>query len=351
MRPASIRRSSGPSSSASIIKQVLVDGFFHGDPHPGNILADPTSKRIIFLDLGLVGQLNAQQRVDLLGLIYSIKEVDIQGIGDGLIALGTPMRSFDEPGFRSDIDRLARQYLIYGKASSLGGALSAFLGAVFDNGLRLDSQLTLAMKAVIQAEETARALSFDIDLGEAAVTEARAALLEQFTPENIQKQVQGSAVRIGKELARRVPSLEGAALSWLDQFNKGKFVVEVDTKGLERSISSVSAHRSPGDGRDHRGRAADRDRDRHGGPAPAVADRVPGGRLHRDDRLRGDPHRQLRGPVPAVLRASPTTIAEGGPDDQRPSPGRGLSFAGERLGDRDGYCDIGVLRRARRARP
>ena len=224
----------------AIIKQVLVDGFFHGDPHPGNILADPTSKQIIFLDLGLVGQLNGQQRVDLLGLIYSIKQVDIQGIGDGLMALGKPTRSFDEAGFRDDIDRLARQYLIYGKATSLGSALSAFLGAVFDNGLRLDSELTLAMKAVIQAEETARALSFDIDLGEAAVTEARAALLEQFTPERIQKQVQESAVRIGKELARRVPSLEGATLKWLDQYNKGKFVVEIDTTGLEKSISSVS---------------------------------------------------------------------------------------------------------------
>ena len=128
-------------------------------------------------------------------------------------------------------------------------ALSAFLGAVFDNGLRLDSQLTLAIKAVIQAEETARALSFDIDLGEAAVTEARAALLESFTPEKIQKQVQGSALRIGKELARKVPSLEGAALSWIDQFNKGKFVVEVDTKGLEtldleRVATSAARRRS-----------------------------------------------------------------------------------------------------------
>jgi ubiquinone biosynthesis protein len=224
----------------SIIKQVLIDGFFHGDPHPGNILADPESKQLIFLDLGLVGQLSAQQRIDLLGLIYSIKDVDIPGIGDGLLALGKPTRQFDEAGYRGDIDRLARQYLIYGKADSLGNALGAFLGAVFDNGLRLDSQLTLAIKAVIQSEETARALSFDIDLGEAAVTEARAALLESFTPEKIQKQVQGSAVRIGKELARRVPNLENAALSWLDQFNKGKFVVEVDTKGLEKSIASVS---------------------------------------------------------------------------------------------------------------
>jgi ubiquinone biosynthesis protein len=224
----------------SIIKQVLVDGFFHGDPHPGNILADPISKQLIFLDLGLVGQLSAQQRVDLLGLIYAIKQVDIPGIGDGLLALGTRSPSFNEAGFRDDIDRLARQYLLYGKATSLGAALGAFLGAVFDNGLRINSELTLAMKAVIQAEETARALSFDIDLGDAAVTEARAALLESFTPEKIQKQLEGSAVRIGKELARRVPSFEGAALSWLDQFNKGKFVVEVDTKGLERSIASVS---------------------------------------------------------------------------------------------------------------
>jgi len=224
----------------AIIKQVLVDGFFHGDPHPGNILADPKSRQIIFLDLGLVGQLTSQQRVDLLGLIYAIKQVDIPGIADGLMALGKPTSTFDEAGFRSDIDRLARQYLVYGKATSLGSALGSFLGAVFDNGLVLDSQLTLAMKAVIQAEETARALSFDIDLGEAAVTEARAALLETFTPEKIREQVEASAVRIGKELARRVPSLEAATLSWLDQYNKGKFVVEVDTKGLERSIKSVS---------------------------------------------------------------------------------------------------------------
>jgi ubiquinone biosynthesis protein len=224
----------------SIIKQVLIDGFFHGDPHPGNVLADPASKRLIFLDLGLVGQLDSQQRVDLLGLIYAVKEVDIQGIADGLLALGKPSRGFDEAGYRSDIDRLARQYLVYGKATSLGSALGAFLGAVFNNGLLLDTQLTLAIKAVIQAEETAKALSYDVDLGEAAVTEARAALLGSITPENIQKQLQGTAIHLGKEMARRVPSLEGAAFKWLDMFNQGRITVEVDTSDLGRSIGQVS---------------------------------------------------------------------------------------------------------------
>ena len=104
----------------AIIKQVLIDGFFHGDPHPGNVFADPVADQIVFLDLGLVGQLDRQQRLDLLGLIYAINGRDIPGIADGLIALGKPSRGFDEVRFRSDIDRLARQYLIYGKADDPG---------------------------------------------------------------------------------------------------------------------------------------------------------------------------------------------------------------------------------------
>jgi ubiquinone biosynthesis protein len=224
----------------AVIKQVLIDGFFHGDPHPGNLLADPEQKRLVFLDLGLVGQLSSQQRVDLLGLIYAVSEVDIPSIADGLIALGKPTPQFDEALFRSDIDRLARQYLVYGRASSFGGALTSFMGAVFNDGLRLDSSLTLAIKATIQAEETARALSPRIDLAAAAMTEARAALLESLDPERVQKQITSTAVRISKELARRAPSLEGAAFKWIDQFNRGKIVVEVDTSQLTRSIDKVS---------------------------------------------------------------------------------------------------------------
>ena len=141
------------------IKQILIDGFFHGDPHPGNLLADPVDKRLFFIDMGLVGQLNSTQRVNLLGLIYALKDIDIPAIADGFIALGTPGPQFDEVQFRSDVDRLARQYLIYGGVTSVGGAISGFMGAVYNNGLRLDSSLTLAIKATVQAEETATALS------------------------------------------------------------------------------------------------------------------------------------------------------------------------------------------------
>ena len=63
----------GATFIQAVIKQVLIDGFFHGDPHPGNLMAEPATKRLVFLDIGLVGQLDATQRVDLLGLIYAVK--------------------------------------------------------------------------------------------------------------------------------------------------------------------------------------------------------------------------------------------------------------------------------------
>jgi ubiquinone biosynthesis protein len=229
----------GATFMRAIIKQVMIDGFFHGDPHPGNVLVDPATGKIVFLDLGLVGQLNPEQRLDLLGLVYALKEVDISGIADSLIALGVPTKTFDEEAFRSTVDRLARQYLVYGEADSIGGALGGFLGAAFEHGLRLDSQLTLAVKAVVQAEETAVRLSYDLDLGQAAVEEAQAALLASLEPDAVMKQIQGRAIRIGKELARRAPTLDTALLKWLDVVNQGKLVVQVDTSDLDRSIGKV----------------------------------------------------------------------------------------------------------------
>jgi ubiquinone biosynthesis protein len=223
----------------SVIKQILIDGFFHGDPHPGNLMAEPATKRLVFLDLGLMGQLKGTQRLDLLGLIYALKQIDIGGIADGLMALGKPTPEFDEEQFRTDVDRLARQYLVYGGVTSIGEALSGFMGAVFDNGLRLDSSLTLAIKAIIQSEETARALAPDVDLAAEATREAQAALLESLEPDRVAKQVSNTAARIGKELARRTPTIEAGLLKWLDLVGDGKIKIELDTSDLSRSIDQV----------------------------------------------------------------------------------------------------------------
>jgi ubiquinone biosynthesis protein len=223
-----------------LVKQVLVDGFFHGDPHPGNVLVDPQTGQIIFLDFGLVGELRTDQRMTLIQLLFALRSKDSAGIADALIGLGETPADWDERRFRNDVDRVVRQYMVYGEVSSLGQGISAVLGAVFDNGLRLDNDLTLAIKAVVQAEETATILSYDLDLAATAFEEAKDAVLARLTPDTAEKVAAGQALRVGQELLRRLPTLESAAWSWLDQFGKGKLVVEVDTKDLNAQIAKVS---------------------------------------------------------------------------------------------------------------
>ena len=66
------------------------------------------------------------------------------------------------------------------------------------------------------------------------------ALLESLDPDKVAKHLQGTAVRVAKELGRRAPTLESSLLKWLDILQQGKIVVEVDTSQLSSSIDKVS---------------------------------------------------------------------------------------------------------------
>ena len=157
----------------ALIKQVLIDGFFHGDPHPGNLFVVPETGRIVFIDCGLVGQLDSQQRTDLLDLIYSLKVHDFDSVATVVIRLSTRSRAFDEADFRIELDRKLRQFLVYGDHPDVSTGLSSMLSTVYSSGLRLDPNLTMAIKAIIQASETAAIIAPHIDIADAAVVEAR----------------------------------------------------------------------------------------------------------------------------------------------------------------------------------
>ena len=115
------------------------------------------------------------------------------------------------------------------------------LSTVYNSGLRLDPNLTMAIKAIIQATETAAIIAPHIDIADAAVVEAREALMAQLTPDGIRATAETKALQVGKELVRRAPTLEAAAWSWLDQFGRGKLVVEVDTTDLGNQFEKLNS--------------------------------------------------------------------------------------------------------------
>jgi ubiquinone biosynthesis protein len=58
------------------IKMILVDGFFHADPHPGNVLVDLDTGALTFIDTGMAGELGLRQRLHLVGLLYTSTKND-----------------------------------------------------------------------------------------------------------------------------------------------------------------------------------------------------------------------------------------------------------------------------------
>jgi len=229
-----------------MIRQIIFDGYFHGDAHPGNILVSLKTGKIIFLDLGMMGMLNQQQRINLADLIWVLNGLDAYEISETLLRLCTPFHDVHVAQFREDIDRTVVRYMRYPDEA---GSLSAVLNAVFDvlanNGLRLGSELTMALKTLIQAEAIVHTLDYWLDITREAFSFIQGFLAEQFNIETVKATVQIQLMRSTKELVRRIPDLQQATMQWINQYEKGKIEVEVNTDDLNQrlDIFNVAAQR------------------------------------------------------------------------------------------------------------
>src|SRR5437588_7317984 len=90
------------------LNQILVEGFFHADPHPGNVFITP-DYRIALLDLGMVGRIMPRLQEDLLQLLLAISEGRGDEAAETAIKIGNPRRDFDQTEFRRRISDIVAQ--------------------------------------------------------------------------------------------------------------------------------------------------------------------------------------------------------------------------------------------------
>jgi ubiquinone biosynthesis protein len=231
----------------AIMKQVLVDGFFHGDPHPGNLMINLDNGVIQFLDLGMVGEIDLQQRLSLGDLLFSLQNQDSDGMASALLGVSVPFRpDADEAAFKHDINHVVTRYMIYADVgSSLSEVLSAVMKCLADNGFRLNPNMTLAIKVIVQVEEVMRTLNPEESMIFGAIEEAQVVVKQEITFEKIGDLAKKEASNFVREAVKRLPELQGASLKWLDNYQKGRFEVTVDTSQLGPQIDrfNVSVER------------------------------------------------------------------------------------------------------------
>ena len=147
------REALGRAALQAIVKQLLIDGFFHEDPHPGNILVNLETGVLTFIDTGMVGELNIQQRMNLIQLLIAVSQSDVSAMGQILRNLSTPfVDHVNDNAFYKDFERRIGRYAYGGVGISFGQSVSVSFDLLREHGLRLDPSLTLAIKALMQAE-------------------------------------------------------------------------------------------------------------------------------------------------------------------------------------------------------
>lgn len=225
----------------AMIKQLLIDGFFHADPHPGNILVNLETGHVCFLDMGMMGEVDLSKRLNLINLLMVARQHDPAGMARAVRTLSVPFRKHVDDGrFFKDFERSNARFLEKGAEISFGDMMASTFNVLSVHGLRLDSDLTLALKAMMQAEAIYNALYPQggglIDQGFEITKEI---VMQEATADNIMGAITRQGSVLLQDALRQLPSLQGATLNWLSMYRRGRIEVRVDTSDLSKQVKSL----------------------------------------------------------------------------------------------------------------
>jgi predicted unusual protein kinase regulating ubiquinone biosynthesis (AarF/ABC1/UbiB family)/nucleotide-binding universal stress UspA family protein len=150
----------------SFYKQIMVDGFFHADPHPGNLMWQPDEDRLYFLDLGMVGEVSAEMREQMMLLLMAFWQEDVGFLTDiSLMLSGAIDRTdLDVDAFGEEIGALmAKNRTASLKDIQLGPVLQEMTEISLRHNVPLPASLTLTGKALAQMQLAAAQLDPELD--------------------------------------------------------------------------------------------------------------------------------------------------------------------------------------------
>ena len=173
------------AGAESIVRQVLINGFFHADPHSGNVLITPDG-RLCFLDWGLAGHLTRRLRYALADFWTAAVEGDAERVVRIAAELAPTGSRTDLREMEKDVTLALREELNFAIGrQEIGRAMLKLLFVFGDHGIPLSRDYSLMAKAVLAIEEVGRALDPDFDLRKHAAVVLRELFKERTGPRSL----------------------------------------------------------------------------------------------------------------------------------------------------------------------
>ncbi len=217
-------------------KQILIDGFFHADPHPGNI-AVKNDGIIIFMDFGMVGRLEGWI-IEILGaFLLGVIRKDTETIAKILNGLAAGAKKPNQRHLKRDIHYLFDKYLHRPlKEIKIGAAFRDLMTMAWKYQLQLPQELALIARCLILLENLVERLAPENSLIELAKPFSSKLLLERLAPKNIGRVLLGYFLEI-IDLAGNLP---GKLNNILRLLADGEFKILLEHRNFEIFISKLT---------------------------------------------------------------------------------------------------------------
>jgi predicted unusual protein kinase regulating ubiquinone biosynthesis (AarF/ABC1/UbiB family) len=211
------------------LHQILIDGFFHADPHPGNVFITEDG-RLAMIDLGMVGHLSPTLQDRLLKLILAISEGRGEDAADTAIALGEKREDFDEQSFTRDVVGIVGHYL---RASlrefQVGKIVLEVNRSAGTHGIKSPVELTMLGKTLLTLDNIARTLAPALDVN-ASIRQNASRLMQRRLLHSLSPGTVFTTMLEAKEFAEQLPRRINRVLESLSS-SQLKLKVEVIDEG------------------------------------------------------------------------------------------------------------------------
>jgi len=221
------------------LKQVLVDGLFHADPHPGNVFISDGG-HIALLDLGMVGRTTPAMQDNLLKLLLALSEGNSDQVAEIVLRISRTTEDFNSEEFRRRLGQLVAQRQDQGLQNlNVGKSILEVTMNAADNGVQVPSELTLLGKTLLQLDEVGKILDPTFDPN----ASIRRNVSELMTRRMRKQATQGSALGALLEMKDFVGGLPSRINRVMDTVADGELEVKVevpDTKILLEGFQKIA---------------------------------------------------------------------------------------------------------------
>lgn len=217
------------------LRMIFDNGFYHADPHPGNIVVLDNSQ-VGLIDFGMVGRIDERLHEDVGEMLVALGNLDAEHMTSMILRIGKAPINLDRSALSVDVADFLSYYASQSlEKFDLSGALREITEHIRRYNIILPARIAMLLKALITLEGTARQINSKFSLVEMMQPYRRKMMLRRFSPRRHFRKLH----RLYSELEHLLDILPRGLGDILEQMQSGRFDIHLDHRGLEPSVNRL----------------------------------------------------------------------------------------------------------------